>query len=235
MVQNYSYDQVVARLLSLKDGDEKEGDFAQRIGISPGTLTSYKKGKGSFGLHEITKICDVLKIDPHWLLFGTKTDEVVEVARVIDSGLLISPTMVSLPLYDAVLSAGSGMIATSEQASSEVSLQRQLLYDLGGSPEFCYIVQARGDSMWPTIPDGAYLIVDGSKTVPEDGLIYHFNVNERVVVKRARWRMDGRLYLTSDNAAAGYPEESFAADRVDDLHVGGKVLYVMHEPLPALR
>ena len=235
MIEDYNYDQVIARLLSLKESDETEGEFAHRGGISPGTLTSYKKGKGSFGLHEIAKICDALRIDPHWLLFGTRSNEVAEIATLMDSGLISSPELIHLPFYDAVLSAGSGMIATNEHASGEVSLQRQFLHDLGGNPEFCYIVQARGDSMWPTIPDGAYLIVDGSKTVPEDGLIYHFNVNERVVVKRARWRMDGRLYLTSDNAAAGYPEESFAADRVDDLHVGGRVLYVMHQPLPVLR
>ncbi len=86
--------------------------------------------------------------------------------------------------------------------------------------------------MWPTIPDGALLIVDASKTDVDDGRIYHFNVMDKVLVKRARWSMDGKLHLTSDNHAAGYPPEVFTADRVHELSVGGRVMFTGHAPMP---
>lgn len=113
-----------------------------------------------------------------------------------------------------------------------MAFARSFLRNLGANPDYCYVLEARGDSMHPTIPDGAMLIGDASQVIVDDGRIYHFNVNERVLVKRARWRMDGRLYLTSDNAAAGYPDESFAVDRVSELHVGGRIVFVGHAPLP---
>jgi phage repressor protein C with HTH and peptisase S24 domain len=114
----------------------------------------------------------------------------------------------------------------------EVAFARDFLRNLGANPEYCYILEARGDSMWPTIPDGALLIADASKTEVDDGRIYHFNVMDRVLVKRARWSMDGKLHLTSDNVAAGYPSEEFTADRIDELRVGGRIMFTGHAPMP---
>ncbi|MCY1668060.1 S24 family peptidase [Rhizobium sp. SL86] len=143
-----------------------------------------------------------------------------------------SQELVYLPTFDARASAGNGLVASSEAPVGEMAFARNFLRNLGANPDFCYVLEARGDSMHPTIPDGAMLIGDASQVIVDDGRIYHFNVNERVLVKRARWRLDGRLYLTSDNAAAGYPDESFDADRVSELYVGGRIVFVGHAPLP---
>ncbi|AHG47943.1 hypothetical protein RLEG12_24480 [Rhizobium leguminosarum bv. trifolii CB782] len=81
-------------------------------------------------------------------------------------------------------------------------------------------------------PGWAPLIADASKTEVDDGRIYHFNVMDRVLVKRARWSMDGKLHLTSDNVAAGYPSEEFIADRIDELRVGGRIMFTGQAPMP---
>jgi phage repressor protein C with HTH and peptisase S24 domain len=224
MVVSFDYESVVSRLLSLK-GEGNEGEFAARLGISPNTWTAYKKGRQSFGLHEITKICDELGVDPQWLLFGDQQE--AQVLPAISSGELVH-----MPRYDVRASAGRGLIAINQMPVGEVAFGRDFLRNLGANPEYCYILEARGDSMWPTIPDGALLIADASKTQVDDGRIYHFNVMDKVLVKRARWSMDGKLYLTSDNHAAGYPPEVFAADRVHELNVGGRIMFTGHAPLP---
>jgi phage repressor protein C with HTH and peptisase S24 domain len=140
--------------------------------------------------------------------------------------------IVRLPRFDARASAGNGLVAVDQMPAGEVAFGREFLRNLGANPEHCYILEARGDSMWPTIPDGALLIVDASKTDVDDGRIYHFNVMDKVLVKRARWSMDGKLHLTSDNQAAGYPPEVFTADRVHELSVGGRVMFTGHAPMP---
>lgn len=224
MVVPFDYEGVIGRLLSIK-GDVSEGEFAGRLGISPNTWTAYKKGRQSFGLHEITKICDELGVEPSWLMFGESNQ----------TGALqsLGPTeLVRLPRFDARASAGNGLIAVDQMPVGEASFAREFLRNLGANPDYCYILEARGDSMWPTIPDGALLIVDASKTEVDDGRIYHFNVMDKVLVKRARWSMDGKLYLTSDNQAAGYPPEVFTADRVHELNVGGRVMFTGHAPMP---
>lgn len=224
MVVSFAYEDVVSRLLSLK-GEGSEGDFAARLGISPNTWTAYKRGKQSFGLHEIAKICDELGVAPEWLLFGERHQPPV----VPD---MTSGGFVRLPQFDVRASAGRGLVAVNQMPVGEVAFARDFLRNLGANPDYCYVLEARGDSMWPTIPDGALLIADASKTEVEDGRIYHFNVMDKVLVKRARWSMDGRLHLTSDNQAAGYAPEVFTADRVHELNVGGRIMFTGHAPMP---
>ncbi len=226
MERDFDYSGVISRLLTLK-GAESEGEFAGRLGISPNTWTSYKRGKQSFGLHEITKICDTLKVDPLWLLFGDDDSRQIDLTSAITEA-----DVVRLPRFDVKASAGRGLIPINEMPVGEVAFARDFLRNLGANPDYCYILEARGDSMWPTIPDGALLIADASKTEVDDGRIYHFNVMDRALVKRARWSMDGKLFLTSDNVAAGYPTEEFTADRIDELRVGGRIMFTGHAPMP---
>ncbi len=84
--------------------------------------------------------------------------------------------------------------------------------------------------MKPTIPDGSILVVDHSQRDVAHGCIYVFNVGDQLLVKRARWRMDGRLELVSDNVDEGYPVETFGPDAVDDLRVVGRVVYFCRTP-----
>lgn len=57
------------------------GGLAAALGISPNTLTAWKRGRSSFGVHEIPKICDVLGVEAHWLLFG---EELPQEASLLD-------------------------------------------------------------------------------------------------------------------------------------------------------
>ncbi len=68
----FSYDAIIDRILS-KNRWGNEGALASALGIAPNTWTAYKKGVRSFGLHEVAKICDLLEVSPHWLLFGTES------------------------------------------------------------------------------------------------------------------------------------------------------------------
>lgn len=66
---NFDYDAVFRRILS-KNRWGSEASLAKALGVTANTWTAYKKGKSSFGLHEVTKICDILDVVPRWLLFG---------------------------------------------------------------------------------------------------------------------------------------------------------------------
>ncbi|WP_444460365.1 S24 family peptidase [Rhodobacter capsulatus] len=141
------------------------------------------------------------------------------------------PDFVRLPAYNDVhASAGPGMVPASEQADGVVAFTRRFLANQGARPDHCSVIWARGTSMKPTIPDGALLVVDHSQREVENGCIYVFNVSDRLLVKRARWRLDGRLELVSDNTDEGYPVETFGADSVDQLRVVGRVVYFGRTP-----
>ena len=56
---------------------------------------------------------------------------------------------------------------------------------------------------WPTIPDGAIILVDGNRIEPLDGKIYVIRIDERLWVKRVQWIPGGGLRLISDNRIYG--------------------------------
>lgn len=136
---------------------------------------------------------------------------------------------VNLPQYDVRASAGRGLIPINEMPVSQTAFERSFLRSLGGAPDFCFMMWSTGDSMFPTIHDSALLIVDSSQTVVDHGRIYVFAVGNAVLVKRAKWRMDGKLELASDNVDGHYPVETFDADRVEDLVVVGRVIFIGHQ------
>lgn len=195
-------------------------------GVSRRTLSDYVAEKSEPKASTLVEIALATGVSVAWLV---GQDEDSASSRNLPEE---REEIVRLPRFDARASAGRGLVPVNEMPIGEVAFGRDFLRNLGANPEYCYIVEARGDSMWPTIPDGALLIADASKTEVDDGRIYHFNVMDRALVKRARWSMDGKLYLTSDNIAAGYPTEEFTADRIDELRVGGRIMFTGHAPMP---
>lgn len=198
--------------------------------MSKSALASYERGESEPTASVLNAYCNEYGVDLVWLLTGEGSTKAVSNSDVV--ALTGAGDIVRLPRFDARASAGNGIVAVDQMPDGEIAFARGFLRNLGANPDYCYILEARGDSMWPTIPDGALLIVDASKTEVDDGRIYHFNVMDKVLVKRARWSMDGKLHLTSDNQAAGYPPEVFTVDRVHELNVGGRVMFTGHAPMP---
>ena len=164
----------------------------------------------------------------HDVIVGTAEMGERPTASILDFN---QPDLVRLPIYNDVhASTGPGMVPASEQADGVVAFTRRFLANQGARPDHCSVIWARGTSMKPTIPDGALLVVDHSQREVEHGCIYVFNVSDRLLVKRARWRLDGRLELVSDNADEGYPVETFGAESVDQLRVVGRVVYFGRTP-----
>lgn len=234
MEASFSYDEVFARILS-KNRWATERELAQALGVSPNTWTAYKKGKSSFGLNDIAKICDVLGVDSDWLLFGERLERRPN-AAINPSGYEqsfgeVSPIgdFIALPFLDIHASAGHGAIVpVHEEARTVISFERTFLRSLGATPDWCKIIGARGDSMTPTIPDGALIVVDHSQTEVVNGWISVVNVGGDLLVKRVRRRLDGTVELVSDNPI--YPVETIGSDRIDQLTIIGRVVYFCRAP-----
>lgn len=201
---------------------------AELSGVSRRTLSDYVSEKSEPKASTVVEIAQATGVSVAWLMGEDSRGD--SPSKNLPAEM--SENIVRLPRFDARASAGRGLVPVNEMPIGEVAFARDFLRNLGANPDYCYILEARGDSMWPTIPDGALLIADASKTEVDDGRIYHFNVMDRALVKRARWSLDGKLYLTSDNVAAGYPPEEFTADRIDELRVGGRIMFTGHAPMP---
>lgn len=141
---------------------------------------------------------------------------------------LVPKGLLRLPLFDVEAAAGRGLPVYDEQKLGEVAFDAQFLRDRGATPEACTVIRAKGDSMFPTIPDGSLLVVDHSQKSVAHGYITVIGIGDDLLVKRVRRRLDGTVELISDNQA--YPPEVIGTDRLDQLRVVGRVVYFCRVP-----
>lgn len=202
--------------------------FASQLGLSKGGLAHYERGERVPDASVLQAYREIFGVDANWLLTGNGSMFSKETAA--NTLAVTERDFVLMPQYDVRASAGNGLIAVNQMPTSETAFERRFLRDLGGAPDHCFLMWSTGDSMLPAIPDNSLMIVDSSQTTVDHGRIYVFSVANAVLVKRANWRMDGRLDLISDNIAGKYPVETFDANRVEDLVVVGRVIFVGHPP-----
>ena len=73
--------------------------------------------------------------------------------------------------------------------------------------------------------NGSPMLVDTSKTEIQNGYIYVIAVDNDLLVKRIRRRLDGRIDLNSDNRA--YDPETLDSTALQQMRVIGRVYAVV--------
>lgn len=141
----------------------------------------------------------------------------------VDPKSLEAEGLVFLPQLDVQASAGEGIIPSGEAIVSFVAFSEAYLRSIGIAPRAAHLVQVKGDSMYPTLRDGEWVIVDVTIDDVHDDALYAVNYAGAVVVKRLQLMFDGSLNLSSDNKAAGYIDQRIEPKDLPDLHVVGRV------------
>ncbi len=123
--------------------------------------------------------------------------------------------LVRVKRFNIGLSAGDGGSGAGELIEPLEFRRDWLRSHIGVSPDKLTVVYAMGDSMEPTIRNGALLLVDNSSRAIRNDGVYAFRMDDALFIKRVQTQMTGGVLLLSDNAA--YPPQS-----IDDL---GKVQF----------
>ena len=126
---------------------------------------------------------------------------------------------VSIPIYDVRLAAGAASFADGARQIGEMPFDYQLLRELGRvDAEGLAIVEGDGDSMHPTIPDCARILLDLKDTRLREG-IFAFRLGDELRVKRLRRLIEG-IEIISDNER--YPVERLEGDRLEQFQIIGR-------------
>lgn len=218
---------LAARLKQIREatsGDDRD-QFSTLTGIAKSTIGNYERGDRVPDADMIVRYCAASGASADWLLNGAG-----EMLRKADDRLpATSSSFAYLPFYEDVeAAAGAGAAVISDAAHSVIGFARDLLRDSGASPQNCTVIRARGDSMQPTIPDGALLVVDHSQREIVNGYITVIGIADDLLVKRVRRRMDGMIDLISDNPA--YAPETLGPAALQQLRVIGRVVYFCRTP-----
>lgn len=213
-VDNVDFDmEGFARRLAEAMAPEKPTAFAQRMGLPHGTVSKYLRAGGTTGprLDIVARMADGLDTSLDWLVFGRGEgqtgDDVIRVNR-----------------YDATLAAGSGSWNEGKRKLDAIPFtpaffQKRLSRTSGAG---FAVLEARGDSMEPSISDGDLLLLDENDTRLVDG-VFAFLIDDEARVKRFRKGIDG-VTIMSDNPV--YAPEHLASDQLDRIKIIGRVRWI---------
>lgn len=191
---------------------EKPSHFAVRMGIAQPTISKYLKAQATAPRLDIAAhLAKGANVSLDWLVTGEgEGADKSDIAKV--------------PRYDVTLAAGHGRWNEGRKRLDDVPFTGDFLRKRlnRASAAGLAVLEARGDSMYPTISDGALVLVDENQHRLIDG-VFAFVLDGDARVKRFRRTMAG-VTLISDNAA--YPPEDIDTPQLNKLQIIGQVLWV---------
>lgn len=193
---------------------EKPTAFAERINVASPTLFKYLKPPRNFSpsLEIVARIAAGAGCSIDYLATGRGE------APAPDTGL------VKIPRYNVSLAAGAGKWNEGRVKIEDVPFTRGFILErLGRSSALgLSVLEARGDSMEPTIHDRAHVLVDELDTTLYDD-IFAFLLDGEARIKRFQRQTSG-LAIISDNSA--YPVETISHEELSRVQVLGRALWV---------
>jgi phage repressor protein C with HTH and peptisase S24 domain len=168
----------------------------------------------------IAALASAAGIDLNWLATGQGS-----MRHSGETPAVLGDELVLIPRYDAVLAAGDGSLNERSRVIEHIPFPRNfIVHKLGKtSAEGLAILEARGDSMEPTLGDGDLVMVDQTQTEPRDGLVA-FILEDTAYIKRLRFGLGG-VEVISDNRDL-YPPERLTKEEAERLTIIGRVRWI---------
>jgi len=131
---------------------------------------------------------------------------------------------VFVPRHQVTASAGHGAVITDETVVDHLAFRRDWVrQSLNVDPMHLALIDARGDSMSPTIESGDLLLLDTRSDAPRNEGIFVINLAGALLVKRLRIAISGEVEVISDNPK--YRSETISGSELDRLVLVGRVVW----------
>ena len=221
--------------------------FAAGIGLSGGLIGQIETGITGLSQEFLSKISEAYGVNADWLLHGH--GEMLRPPGQAFSGrtALVEPPdygkpghgdmridgydCVRLRRMDLSVSAGRGVVAIDGPEAAPLIVPTAWMQRLQINADAAVLVQVKGDSMAPAIPDGSLVLVHLMEKLLEKAGVYAFSLEGEAFVKRlipADLDPDGRpraITILSDNPA--YPPRAVSGNSINALRIAGRVRGVM--------
>lgn len=221
-----------ARELAGLTRDQVSGNA--KVGCSRTTLQQWENGVTEASIEVLSVLAEIYNVTPQYLIFGETAPQTSAVSEPqasygIDTGH-ISDDYDYIPAYDVEVSAGNGSVCLGEAtATKHLAFRKQWLKARGLTAKSLAALFTKGDSMTPTIPESAVVVINREHTQPLDGKVYVIRIEDRHYVKRIQWLIGGGLRLISDNKFYDPLDITKADMQASDIEVCGQVIHASYD------
>lgn len=233
----------------------KQAGLSQRalgsaISVSQGYISDIESGRSGPSREFLAAISEKLGLNPAWVLDGQEPMAFDRPGAFAGRSVVIESPNRARPGHGELriqgkdyawvrrmglsVSAGSGLEELEPEDEDGLLLPTGWFGKRGINPDLCVIVSVRGDSMAPTIPDGALVLVDCAKKTADVSGIYAVALDGQAYVKRLIPSRDGpqkasvAILMVSDSPT--YAPIPLVGDRMNALRIVGRVRAVLSEP-----
>lgn len=213
----------IAGRIRVAIGDRAVSEFARNAGIGESLLRSYLKGSMP-GTDNAVKIARAAGVRLDWLADNDGPMRDYEVAEDVALEYASELPFEIVPQYEVNPSDGELDLVRRESEVGRLAFRKDWLAQKGLHTSDLAVVRVSGDSMDPTIRDGALLLVDCTQQKVRDDGIYVLQVNGHLIAKRVQRDLaHGGLYVKCDNPA--YEDQQLTAKQADQLYIIGRVVW----------
>lgn len=209
------------RIVSLVPKGQTISDFAEALGVAEQTLGNYVRGEREPSYDFLRRLRENHSVDINWLITG----EIGVEAQV--QGIAKQTHQITIPRYAIHASAGGGAVVLSQEVEDYFTVSRDWIARYLPQGAKAGVIEARGDSMEPTIADGDILLLNFSidNSAVNDGGVFVISVDGVLLVKRLQVTVDGHILIRSDNSL--YEQERVTREFADErISVHAKVVWV---------
>ncbi len=151
------------------------------------TLNNWIK-RDSIPLKTIEKIVQNEQLSYDWIFTGKNENK---------ENIYNSQNSYQIDVLNIKASAGTGIENHIVEVIDTIILDKNL-FKTPINPAKIKLIQVSGDSMFPTLNDGDFVIIDETKAYGVDG-IYAINLHNQILIKRLKFKLDGTIQIISDN------------------------------------
>ena len=189
-----------------------------RTGLKRNTIYGWINGPTEPKASDLLKIANAASVTADYLLKGTQSE---------NSNSMPTPTpLIPVPRFNQEAAAGDGAVVLQDHAESAIMVDANWLARYVPPGATVSVLEARGESMEPTIRDGDLMLVSHDITegdVRSGGIFVVTHYGGLKVKRLEGWPGGIRL---SSLAGAEYGEDVIAEDRIgDDLIIHGRVFW----------
>ena len=213
--------------------------LSDRLEVSRGYISDIEAGRSEPSRNFLKKLTETFNVSADWVLYGVGEDvrrddpaQDNSVRRVVGQKLAVGQNGFTLiPRMELCVSAGSGVVSVDDEYAGALAFSDTWIKRNNINAQLSVLVSVKGDSMAPTIPDGALVLVHlPEKRVEREG-VYAFNRADCSFIKRLvpsspdKSGRPGSLAIISNNPA--YPPEVVTGTDMNEIHIVGRVRCVM--------
>jgi len=194
-----NYDKKIKTLRSSLGLTQK--DFASELSIPLSTLKKIESGISN-GLSAVEQILNNEKFVylANWFFDPNENDTPLsKEGSKSELKVFNSSGHINLPFYEVKASAGDGLLVESEKQTHLISFKPEWLNkEIGVNANDVFLMLVDGDSMYPTLKNGAMIMVNKYFNGLSDG-IYVLRHDSNLLVKRLQLLPAGIIKVISDN------------------------------------